>query len=668
MLKDRLLLIDGNSIMNRAFYGIMGNKMLSTNDGKYTNAVYGFLTILFKNIEELNPKYLAVSFDLRRKTKRHEMYEEYKANRHGMPDELAKQMPMIKDILRAMNIDIVEKEGYEGDDILGTLSKYGEKQGLNVTILSGDRDTFQLASDNITIRIPRTKQGKTETVEYDEKKIIEEYGIKPIALIEVKGLQGDTSDNIPGIPGIGPKTAINLIKKYGTIKNLYNKIEEGKDTLKGKQREAIVENKEKAFLSRELGKIDVKVPLDNNLETLKVEEWDKAEVLKLFKEYNFKKFIERFKLEEDDILYNKKDTENLFKINSNITIKELEKRVNKLKKIIYYFGLEENQNQEDIIKKDIVSISIYDYETEEVYYIQKKDEEFDKFIKRIFENEELEKIGYELGNSYIILKQMGITMKNLKYDITVASYILDPTEGKYLIDNIIEKYLELDINKYLENQGIEQTQTKQITLFETNEPQKDTLLHKTAFYAFCIYELLSILTQKLNEIEAIELFENIDMPTVEVLADMQWNGMHVEAKDLIKFGKELKDGIDLLTKEIYKLAKTEFNINSPKQLGEILFEKMKLPVKKKTKNGYSTAEDVLEKLIDESPIIEKILEYRKLCKLNSTYVEGMLVYINQKTNRIHSFFHQTITSTRKNKFNRAKSTKYSNKIRTWKTT
>ena len=231
-VKKKLLLIDGNSIMNRAFYGIMGSKMLMTNDGKYTNAVYGFLAILFKNLEDLNPDYMAVSFDLKAKTARHKLYEGYKANRHGMPEELADQMPVIKDILRAMNIDIVEKEGYEGDDILGTLSKYGEAQGLDVIILSGDRDTFQLASDNITIRIPRTKQGKTEVDDYDRQKVLEEYGVEPKSLIEVKGLQGDTSDNIPGVPGIGPKTAINLVKKYGTIENLYKKIEEGTDDLK----------------------------------------------------------------------------------------------------------------------------------------------------------------------------------------------------------------------------------------------------------------------------------------------------------------------------------------------------------------------------------------------------------------------------------------------------
>ena len=647
-MKEKLLLIDGNSIMNRAFYGIMGSKMLMTTDGKYTNAVYGFLAILFKNLEDIKPDYIAVSFDLKAKTARHKLYDGYKANRHGMPEELAQQMPVIKDILNAMNIDIVEKEGYEGDDILGTLSKYGEKQGLEVIILSGDRDTFQLASDNITIRIPRTKQGKTEVDDYTREKVIEEYGLEPISLIEVKGLQGDTSDNIPGVPGIGPKTAINLVKKYGTIDNLYKKIELGEDDLKGKQKESIINNKDMAILSRTLGKIDTNVPLDDTLENLKVEEWDEEKVLELFRVCNFKKYIERFNLDgkKSGKHEEKEDLKNLFKINSEISINDVIEKVQKNKKVIFYLGLEENENKEDIIRKDIISIALYNPEENEVYYIkkEKQETEFEGFLKQIFEDESIEKIGYKLGEIYILLKQIDINIKNLKYDITVASYILDPTEGKYEINNLIEKYLELSKESYLEENQI-QDNSKQMTLFENTDNKVDKLQYENSFYTYCIYNLEKILTEKLKEIEAEELFENIDMPTVEVLANMQWNGMHIEEQRLVEFGKTLKDGIDLLTAEIYNLAGEEFNINSPKQLGVILFEKMGLPSKKKTKNGYSTSEDVLEKLINESPIIEKILEYRKLCKLNSTYVEGMKPYINPKTQRIHSFFHQTITAT-----------------------
>ena len=261
---SKLVLIDGNSIMNRAFYGIMGSRALMTSDGMYTNALYGFLAILFKLVEDVNPEYMVVSFDLKAPTARHKMYEGYKANRKGMPNELAEQMPVIKEILTAMNIDIVEKEGYEADDVLGTLSRYGEKQGLDVIILSGDRDTFQLATDKVTIRIPRTKGGKTETEEYNREKIIETYGIEPEQLKDVKGLQGDSSDNIPGVPGVGEKTALTLIKKYGSIENLYDKIEKNEDDLKGKQREKIVANKDLAELSKILGTINLEVPIEDD--------------------------------------------------------------------------------------------------------------------------------------------------------------------------------------------------------------------------------------------------------------------------------------------------------------------------------------------------------------------------------------------------------------------
>ena len=644
-MSKRLLLIDGNSIMNRAFYGIMGNKMLS-NNGKYTNAVYGFLAILFKNLEDLNPDYIAVSFDLKAKTARHKLYEGYKANRHGMPEELAQQMPMIKEVLRAMNIDIVEKEGYEGDDILGTLSKFGEKQGLDVTILSGDRDTFQLATDKVTIRIPRTKQGKTEVDEYDRKKVIEEYGLEPNALIEVKGLQGDTSDNIPGVPGIGPKTAIGLIQKYGTIDNLYKAIEEGKDDLKGKNKESIIENKDLAILSRTLGEINCNVPLEDTLENLKTEEWDKAKVLELFTEWNFKRYIERFNLENENVVSNTQtDLSNLFIIKQDATISEVEEFLNKQNKMVFYLGLEDDLNPELIIKSKITSISIFNSEKNEAYFIKSTEAGFFEFIKRIFENEKIEKFGYELSNVYILLKQKNITIQNMKYDIAVAAYIIDPSVGKYPIDGLIEQYLNINTSNYLSKNGVTSEKPKQITLFENTENNIDEALYRNTFYAYAIDKISNILTEKLKEQEEIEVFETIDIPTIEVLANMQFNGMKINENDLIEFGKTLKDGLTLLTSEIYNIAGEEFNINSPKQLGEILFEKMKLPVIKKTKSGYSTAEDVLEKLKFESPIIEKILDYRQLSKLNSTYVEGMRPYINPKTGRIHSFFHQTITAT-----------------------
>ena len=631
---SKLVLIDGNSIMNRAFYGIMGSKMLTTKDGKYTNAIYGFLAILFNIIDDLKPEYMAVAFDVKGKLKRKELFEGYKANRHGMPEELAEQMPVIKDVLRAMNIDILEKEGYEGDDILGTLAKFGEKQGLEVTILSGDRDTFQLASDNITIRIPRTKAGKTETENYNREKIIEEYGIEPKQLIEVKALQGDTSDNIPGVPGIGPKTALSLIQKYHSVKELYEKIEKGKDDLKGKQKENIIANKEMAELSRTLGQIDTKVPLDQKLEDLKVEEWDRPKVLELFEELRFQRYIDKFSLRTAENVIVKKEE------NQKIEIIETDQIPDLNGKLYYYLELENNNNEENIIKKDIVGIGIYS--NEKLYHISKS-AEFEKILKEIFENEKIEKYGYNLAEDYILLKQTGITMKNIVYDQKVATYILEPT-SKLDIDIIARDYLEIDNNEIFASNGLNE-ETKQTSLFDSPKEQNQLSKMKCCIYAKEIYQLSEITLKKLQEADEIELFKNIDMPTVEVLAEMQWNGMYLDVKELENYGDMLKTRLNSLTDEIYKLCGEEFNINSPKQLGEVLFEKLKLPVVKKTKNGYSTDVDVLEKLVEEHPVIQKLLDYRQLMKLNSTYVEGMKVYVNPKTKRIHSFFHQTITAT-----------------------
>lgn len=639
----KLVLIDGNSIMNRAFYGIMGSKMLTTKDGKYTNAVYGFLAIMFKILDDIKPEYLAVAFDLKGPTARHELYKEYKANRHGMPEELAEQMPVIKEVLRAMNIDIIEKQGYEGDDILGTLAKYGEKQGLEVTILSGDRDTFQLASDHITIRIPRTKAGKTETEDYNRAKVLEEYGLEPEQLIEVKALQGDTSDNIPGVPGIGPKTAISLIQRYHTVEELYKKVEAGEDDLKGKQRENIVNNKEMAELSRKLGEINTNVPIEDSLEQIKLEEWDKPKVLEIFEELRFNRYIDKFGLRNvsgvDGTNSDETSKEKHFEIVETAELPNL-----KEKKLYYFLQTEENSNLEDIIKKEITGISIYS--ENKIYYICLH-EGFKEQLKDIFEDEQIEKYGYDLAQDYILLKQLGITMKNIVYDAKIAAYILNPT-SKYTIDVIARDYLEIDNAEYLQSQGVKDEMNQQTSLFETSDQdtQKDESKKiENCLYAEEIYKLVEVTMKKLEEIDAVDLFKNIDMPTVEVLAEMQWNGMYVDVQELDNYGQALKERLEILTKEIYELCGEEFNINSTKQLGEILFEKLKLPVVKKTKSGYSTDVDVLEKLRDEHPVIEKLLEYRQLMKLNSTYVEGMKPYINSATKRIHSFFHQTITAT-----------------------
>ncbi len=646
----KLVLIDGNSIMNRAFYGIMGSKTLTTKDGKYTNAIYGFLAILFKLLEDEKPEYIAVSFDLKAPTARHKLYDGYKANRKGMPNELAEQMPIIKEVLKAMNIDIVEKEGYEGDDIIGTLSKYGEEKGLEVIILSGDRDTFQLATDNVKIHIPRTKAGKTETEIYDRNKVKEVYGIEPKQLIEVKGLQGDTSDNIPGVPGIGEKTALSLIQKYETIDNLYKKLEAGEDDLKGKQKEKIEENKDLAYLSRTLGEINTKVPINDTLEELKTEEWDKPKVLEIFRELNFKRYIDRFNLLEEskngNIENEHKEIEELYKVEKK-SIQDIKNILIEQKEMIFYIDTDKDENQEKIIKEKITGIGIFNPKSNESYYINLNNNEDIQNLKDIFENKEILKIGIDIGKIYILLKQEQINLKGIKFDCSIAAYILNPTNNKLKIENLAEQYLEIDVNEEIQNKANQKQE--QINLFDQlsseNQEENKSNEKKATYYSYIIYKLQEVMTKQLEEINAIQLFNNIDMPTLEVLADMQWNGMYADENELNKFGDKLKEQLETKTKIIYEMAGEEFNINSTKQLGEILFEKMKLPVIKKTKSGYSTDVDVLEKLKSEDPIISEILEYRQLMKLNSTYVEGLKPYINPKTGRIHSFFHQTITAT-----------------------
>ncbi len=627
---DKLVVIDGNSILNRAFYGIMGSKMLQTSDGTYTNAVYGFLTIMFKLIEDLEPKYMVVAFDLKAPTKRHELYKEYKGTRHGMPDELASQMPIIKEVLSAMNITVITKEGYEADDILGTLSRYGEANGLEVVLLTGDRDSFQLATNQTIIRIPRTKQGKTETENFDREKIIETYGVEPIQLIEVKGLMGDTSDNIPGVPGVGEKTALNLIKEYGNIDNLYEKIENGEAQLKGKLLENLVNNKELAYLSRELGRIDIDSPIEKDLDKFKIVEWDKEKVLELFKTLRFNKFIERFNLETDG----EKEIQELFEI-VDITAKEARDILENDEKIYYYFEKIET-SKKLIIKKEIKNL--YLAKKNKVYVL---DFELNKdFIKEIFEDKNILKVGYEQKVDYIILKENGINPENLMYDIRIAGYLLNSVSNAYSIEELARLYLNIDFSSYSSKENV----GEQTSLFdEPTEDKKNDF--NSAMYANVIFRLEKVLTDELEKIDSLELFKNIEMPAAEVLADMQYQGVYVDQREIVKFGEKLKKSLEELKIDICKMAGEEFNINSTKQLGEILFEKLGLTIVKKTKSGYSTDVETLEKIKDEHPIIEKILEYRKLMKLNSTYVEGMIPFINEKTGRVHTYFHQTVTAT-----------------------
>lgn len=610
----KLVAIDGNSIMNRAFYGIMNAKMLMTSDGVYTNAIYGFLSILMKLLNEETPDYICVAFDLKAPTFRHKKYDGYKATRKGMPDELRMQMPIIKDVLKAMNISVLELEGYEADDILGTLAKYGEDNDIEVLLLTGDRDALQLVSPKVTVRIPTTRMGKTESTDYSPEVVKEKFGINPIDFIQIKGLMGDTSDNIPGVPGVGEKTAFSLITKHGNIDAIYEALDKGEEIegVKGKLKEKLIENKELAYLSRELGTIFREVPLDFDKLDISKKEFNNDELYNLFLKLQLKTFIDKLGLVAgSDSVENQIENEEL----ETCDIKEL--RMEGLEKISYYW----NDNE------------FAAYDGKKAYYTANVS---DETLKNIFEFDTL-KIGYDEKKDYLRLKHKDIKAKNLMFDLTIAAYLLDPSRSAYKLDDLILEKLGILVEK--------KEEAAQITLLgfcdEQTQDNKDTYC-KYAKYIFLCKEKFE---GELKEKEEYKLFVDIEMPLMKVLADMEFEGVLVDKEMLSEYSVSLTGKVETLAKEIWELAGTEFNVNSPKQLGEILFEKLNLPVIKKTKSGYSTDSDVLEKLSNEHPIVEKVLEYRLLAKLKATYVDGMLGLINPNTQRIHAKFNQTVTAT-----------------------
>ena len=608
----KFVVIDGNSIMNRAFYGLSGKNMLMNKKGLPTNALFGFLTILFKILNEDKPDFLTVAFDLKAPTFRHKMYDGYKAQRKGMPEELAAQMPVIKDILDAMNISRVELEGYEADDILGTLSLQARDKDIDVILFTGDRDSFQLVDKKVHVKLPVTKGGKTETEIYDETKIYEKYGVVPRLLIDVKGLMGDTSDNIPGVPGIGEKTALSYIKKFNTIESLYENIDD--DIVKPKAKEALLNNRDLAFLSRTLATINREVPITFDEEIYRVKEFNSGKLYEIFNELEFSAFIKKL-----DLIGESGSEISEFEPVTGEKIEDL----SVLEKLESFAFFTYNESSYQIgIYSDMGTFCI--------------DVTDDLTLKKVFESNSC-KYGIYTKNLYIDLKNKGINLKNLVFDLDIAEYVVDPVRVSGSVEKLALTKFDFDINSILDKGE------NQITFFET-ESKKDN--NK---YVCSIAKMIWILKdQYLDEIKKNEqeyLFNEIEMPLVEVLADMQIAGMKVDSSLLRGYGVELKDKIDLLTKEIINLAECDFNINSPKQLGEILFEKLNLPAPKKTKTGYATDADTLDKLIGEHPIIEKILEYKQLIKIKSTYVDGLEAVINKVTSRIHSNFNQTVTAT-----------------------
>ena len=620
----KLVLIDGNSIANRAFYGV---PELTNAQGLHTNAIYGFLNIMFKILSEENPDYIAVAFDLHAPTFRHKMYDAYKGTRKPMPTELREQMPYLKKLLTAMNIKILELEGYEADDLLGTMAKRFEKQGHLVSLVSGDRDLLQIATDNIKIRIPKTKGGKTEVEDYNTEDVIAKYSLKPFQIIELKALMGDSSDNIPGVPKIGEKTATSLLIEYENIENLKLHLDE---ISKNAVRETLKENFEMAVLSKKLATIDIDAPIDVKPEEMIFPNIYTEEAYSLIKMLGFKNFAAKF---ENPVNNANSDIEENFKIiydlgEAETIFRSSEKSESFSFKIISW-------------DQDILGVSVCLSESE-IYFIPVQgfigsEYIIDKLVN-IINKREGTSATFDYKSQLHFIKNTDIDPAGKSiFDCLIAAYLLNPLKSDYDVEDVAGEHLSLVIKGYKER-------FDKKTLKDAVDKEIDNVRDYACYMAYVCYKAESILRNKLSDNNMLSLFTDIEMPLSVVLYRMEAEGILVKPDKLSEYSDKLAEELMKLEESIYKDAGEKFNINSPKQLGEILFEKMGIPGGKKTKTGYSTAADVLEKLSEDYPFVDKILRYRTVSKLKSTYADGLKPYIDDG-NRIHSTFNQTITAT-----------------------
>ena len=620
-MEKRLIIIDGNSIINRAFYALPD---MSNSEGLKTNAIFGFVRMMFKIIEDYQPTHMSVAFDKKAPTFRHKQYADYKAGRKKMPDELAQQLQPLKDLLDKFNINRLELEGYEADDLIGTVARLGEENDFKVYIVTGDKDAIQLASHKTTTLI--TKKGVGEVEEYDYDSVLERYEMTPTQFIDLKGLMGDKSDNIPGVPGVGEKTGIKLLKQYSTIENLI----EHTDELKGSIKKKIEENKDLALMSKELATIITNVPIEVKLEDLEYGDYNKDDVVEKFKEFGFTSLITKLLDIEGGETTIKEEID--LKIEHLDNVEDFIKKAEEHKKVIIdVIGKEGN-----ILDKRVLYVFL-SLDGNEIYYVN--EDELPQ-IKTLLSNPEIKKHGYDLKEDYILLKPYEIELNSMDFDITIAEYLIDSKSStSYECSAIAMKYLTRKIKSKedLLGKGAKAKKFDEIEFDELSAYIGDILNTVNGVYPK--------MEEKLKETEMDGLFYHVEMPLVEVLGSMEYIGMKVDKDQLNELKEKFTTIINELENEIFELAGEPFNINSPKQLGVVLFEKLGLPVIKKTKTGYSTNAEVLEKLRDKHEIIDKITEYRQIVKLNSTYVEGLLKIINPKTGRIHSSFNQTITTT-----------------------
>jgi len=617
-MEKKLVLIDGHSILNRAFYGVPD---LTNAQGIHTNAVYGFLNILFKILDEEKPEYLTVAFDLHAPTFRHKMFEGYKGTRKPMAEELRQQVPLIKEMLIAMDVKIVEKEGFEADDLIGTLAKRGEQEGLVVSVVSGDRDLLQLASTKIKIRIPKTKKTGMEIEDYLEDDVKERYMVTPTEFIDVKALMGDASDNIPGVPGIGEKTAMAIISMYKSIEEAYAHVEEIKPN---RAKENLKEYFEQAKLSKVLATIEINVPLDYSFEEALLSNLYTKDAYLMCKRLEFKNLLSRFQNIDTN---EEKEEKNFYKVTDFSKAEALFTGYSKEKELGFFLFIQEHEVVAISIssKKEGTALFVPEGFLTQAYLLDKLNDLFTKGVKGIT-------FGLKSQLKFLTSKQPADF-----FDTEIAAYLLNPLKNDYSYEDIAKDYINRMIPSRADLLG-------KTSLSQAMEEKPEEFLQYACYCADACLYAKDVMQEQLKEQEMEELFETIEMPLAFTLFDMEQEGIAIDAKALKVYGDELKVSIEKLEKEIYEQAEEEFNINSPKQLGVVLFEKMQMPNGKKTKTGYSTAADVLEKLAVEYPFVSKILEYRQLTKLKSTYADGLANYI-EKDGRIHTTFNQTIAAT-----------------------
>ena len=602
----KLLILDSNSILNRAFYGV---RYLSAKDGTPTNAIYGFLNILLKLIKEQEPDYICAAFDVKAPTFRHKQYEGYKAQRKPMPEGLAAQMPLAKDVLRAMGVTILEKEGYEADDIIGTVARLCEEGEISCFIATGDKDDLQLASDKTKVILTVTKSGYNETIIYDDKAVKEKYHVTPTEFIDVKALMGDPSDNIPGVKGVGEKTAMSLIEKHHSIEYIYENIDD--IGLKGAMLQKMKDGREMAFMSKELATINRNTPIEFNAEECVFDGFENnGELYEILKRLELNSIIKKLDLSGGD---NVKENEDIFKDFS------------------YQVG------DKNMISGDKVTV-VLDFDGDNIssaavgagnnaVVLNEQDD-----IKELLEDDSIAKVMFDVKEAIVKLNGR-IDIKNISDDTAIAAYLVDPAKNEYTIEKLASEYF---------GTVIEKPEVKQLSLLDDVETDRSEYLAKCAVALGVLNDRIG---DKIKENGQEKLYQEVELPLVTVLAHLEINGFLVDDNQLKEFADKLGEKIDALTNEIYMLAGEEFNINSPKQLGVILFEKLELKPVKKTKTGYATNADVLEKLRDKHPIVNFIMEYRQLAKLKSTYCDGLTAVVNPNTHRIHSVFTQTVTVT-----------------------